>query len=409
MNAALRLAAELAKLEVETACLASAYAEPEVIQTTGCVPCFTRSVYGRRYDQPSEFASGAEQMAAELALACGPRGIAGDLLLLPCADQMLVQAVARLLLRQRLRPPTLLLWLLYPPHFQRPGEPQSSSNVEQECRTAFGQLVDAVGKGRLRLFCETAALADDYGKLLSLDVGVVPGPAPARSPLEPPTDRSPTAPTIVCLGYANRAKGYALLPQAIAAVLERHRDVRFLIHGVTVGSDAADQAALFRQLAELGPRVSVCQDVLSRADYEHRLAEADFLLLPYDPEVYRTRGSGIFSEAERLGIPVIAPAACAFARPALDGGWGSPIERYDAEGVAQAIANALANRSALAEQARTAAGECRDRLPRLLQEMVAAAAAERHSQRWRWLRRIATAMLRSAARYLPPRRNPLPR
>jgi glycosyltransferase involved in cell wall biosynthesis len=410
LNAAVRLSAELAKLEVESACFGSAYAEPAVVEATGCLPCFSRSVYGRRYDSPTEFASGAEQMEAEFVAALAPRGIAVDLLLLPCADQMLVQAVARLFRRQRFRQPTqLLLWLLYPPHFRRPGEPQPVSAVDEECRTAFGQLIQAIGKSRLRVFCETAALADYYGNLLSLEVGVMPGANPDRAALICSPDRPTTGTTIVCLGYANRAKGYGLLPQAIAAVLERRRDVRFLIHGVSQGSDAEDQAVLFEQLRVLGARVSIRQDVLSRADYEGWLARADFLLLPYDPEVYRTRGSGIFSEAEQLGIPVIAPAACAFARPAFDGGWGSPIEQYDAEGVASAIAAALDHRSALTERARAAAGACRDRLPRLLEEMVAAAAAERRSQRAPWLRRIATTMLHGAARYLPPGKGPLPR
>jgi glycosyltransferase involved in cell wall biosynthesis len=280
------------------------------------------------------------------------------------------------------------------------------SAVDEECRAAFGQLIHAIGESRLRVFCETAALADYYGRLLSLEVGVMPGPNPDRAPLIGLPDRPTTGPAIVCLGYANRAKGYGLLPQAVAAVLEHRRDVRFLIHGVSQGSDAEDQADVFEQLRELGARVSVRRDVLSRADYEGLLARADFLLLPYDPEIYRTRGSGIFSEAERLGIPVIAPAACAFARPAFDGGWGLPVEHYDAEGVARAIAAALDDRSALTERARAAAGECRDRLPRLLEEMVAAAAAERRSQ---WLRRIATAMFDRAARYLPSGKSPLPR
>jgi glycosyltransferase involved in cell wall biosynthesis len=407
LNAAIRLSAGLAKLGVESTCLGSAYAEPGVVEATGCTPCFGRSVYGRRYDSPAEFASGAGQMEAELVRALGPHGLAADLLLLPCADQMLVQAVARLLIRQRFRQPShMVLWLLYPPHFRRPGEPQPASDVEEECRTAFGQLTHAIGQSCLRIFCETAALAEQYGSLLSLEVGVMPGPTPDRAPLIGPPDRPTTGPTIVCLGYANRAKGYGLLPQAIAAVLERHRDVRFLIHGVSQGSDAEDQVVLFEQLRELGARVSVRQDVLSPADYESWLAAADFLLLPYDPEVYRTRGSGIFSEAEQVGIPVIAPAACAFARPAFEGGWGAPIEPYDAAGVACAIAAALDHRRTLSDRARAAAGARRDRLPRLLEEMVAAAAAEKRSPR---LRSVATAMLNSAARYLPPRKNPLPR
>jgi glycosyltransferase involved in cell wall biosynthesis len=403
LNAALRLKAELAGLQVATTCLASAYAEPAVVEAVGCTSCFTRSLYGRHYDSPAEFASGVEQMQRELAAATGPRGIAADLLVLPCADQMLALALARQLGRRRLRPPVhVVLWLLYPPHFRRPCDPEPLSAVETECREAFGQLVHAVGHARLRAFCETAALADEYRTLLSLDVGVMPGPGLVRAQPTRTPGRASRPPTIACLGYANRAKGYGLLPGAVASVLARHPDVRFAIHGISEGSDAEDRAALFDQLARLGPRVSVCRDALGREAYEDRLAEADFLLLPYDPAVYRARGSGIFSEAHRLGIPVIAPAACAFSRPALDAGWGVPIERYDAGGVAEAVLAALADRQGLAERARVAASQCQDQLPRLLEQAVRAAAGETRGMRWQWLRRVAGPIIDSAARYLPP-------
>jgi glycosyltransferase involved in cell wall biosynthesis len=372
--AALRLKAELARLGVDTTCLASAYAEPDVVQALGCVPCFSRSVYGRNYQSPIEFASGVEQTERELAVATAASGLAADLLVLPCCDQMLAQAVAKQLRRRRLgQPPHVLAWVLYPPRFRRPAEPQAGADVEAECREAFGLLLRAVGRTRLRVFCETAALADHYRRLLSLEVDVMSGPGLALHRADSPADYSSPHPTVVCLGYANRAKGYGLLPQAVASVLERHRDVRFLIHGVTQGTDAADEARVFEQLAELGPHVSVRQDVLGRDEYESWLAAADFLLLPYDPDVYRARGSGIFSEAARLGIPVIAPDACAFAQPAFDSGWAVPIARYDAGGVAEAILAALADRQALTDRARTAAAQYEDRLPRLLREAIAAA------------------------------------
>jgi glycosyltransferase involved in cell wall biosynthesis len=386
MNAVLRLKAELATLRVDTACLGSAYAEPAVIETAGCTPCFTRSVYGRSYDSPAEFVSGVEQTHAELACATRMNGLAADLLVLPCCDQVLAQAMAQQLRRRRLRrPPHILLWLLYPPSFRRPADSHTACDVEAECRAAFGQLLQVVGRARLSAFCETAALADYYRGLLSLDVGVMPGPGLDR---RRPTSSSAGAaahPTVVCLGYANRAKGYGLLPQAVAAVLRDHRDVRFVIHGISQGSDAEDQAPLFDQLTKLGSRVDVRQEVLSRDAYESCLASADFLLLPYDPEVYRMRGSGIFSEAERLGIPVIVPAGCAFARPALDARRAVPIVQYDSNGVAAAILVALADRHALTDRARAAAARCEDRLCQLLRETIAVAAGEPKVGRRRWL------------------------
>jgi glycosyltransferase involved in cell wall biosynthesis len=373
MNAALRLRAELATLAVETICLGSAYAEPEVVRAVDCAPCFTRSVYGRSYASPDEFASGVEQTERELATATAPEGLAADLLVLPCCDQVLALSIAQQVRRQRFRPPPhLLLWLLYPPRFRPASDSQANAGAEDECRKAFELLLRSVGSMRLRAFCETAALADHYRALLSFEIGVMRGPGLDRR--RPTSFRAQrTHPTVVCIGYANRAKGYGLLPRAVAAVLERHRDVRFLIHGVSQGSDAEDQAVVFEQLADLGPRVSVRRDVLSDNAYARLLAEADLLLLPYDPHVYRTRGSGIFSEAEQLGIPVIAPATCAFAQPAFDAGWAVAIPHCDVDGVAEAVLAALADRHGLTDRARAVADKSEDRLPRLLRETVAAA------------------------------------
>jgi len=112
-------------------------------------------------------------------------------------------------------------------------------------------------------------------------------------------------------------------------------------------------------------RVVVSQDVLKPADYAAWLQEADLVLLPYDPLAYGSRGSGVFTEARRLGIPVIATAGCAFARPAFDGGWGVAITDYCSEGVAKAVLAALAGLDDLTLRAATAEPE-QDRLPAAL-------------------------------------------
>ena len=82
--------------------------------------------------------------------------------------------------------------------------------------------------------------------------------------------------------------------------------------------------------------------MLSPQDYLAWLSQADLLLLPYDPEVYRSRGSGVFSDARAIGIPVVAAQGCAFAQPAFDGGWGVAMEEYSGPGLGSAILSALA-------------------------------------------------------------------
>ena len=169
-------------------------------------------------------------------------------------------------------------------------------------------------------YCETPAMADFYRGLVPFEVGVMPGPGlPARARA---AKAAGGPPIVSCIGFANRAKGYRLLPEAMQHVLDRHGDVRFMIHGIVKGSDAEADQPMFDRLAGLDERVEVRQEVLASGEYLARLAEADLLLLPYDPDVYRRRGSGVFADAHHVGIPVVAPKECAFARPAFEGRLG---------------------------------------------------------------------------------------
>ena len=196
----------------------------------------------------------------------------------------------------------------------------------------------------------------------------MPGPGlPARARA---TKADGGPPLVSCIGFANRAKGYRLLPQAVQYVLDRHRDARFMIHGIVKGSDAEADQPMFDRLAELDERVDVRQQVLTSDEYLARLAEADLLLLPYDPDVYRRRGSGVFADAHHVGIPVVAPKDCAFARPAFDDGWGVAMDEYDGKSLGIAVLEALERLVPLSARATEAARRVRDDLGHVLGALV---------------------------------------
>jgi glycosyltransferase involved in cell wall biosynthesis len=356
-NAVQRLQAELGRLGVEAPCLGSAYADPRTIRDLACTPVFTRSVYGRSY--ADDFAGSVEETAGQLASAM--RRLRPDLIVLPCCDQVLAAALARL-------PsiPVVLSWILYAPHHLLASDDAQAAPLHDEVRSAFGPLKAAAAD--LRICCETEAMAAFYRNLLGLDVGVMPGPGlPARAR----ATRGATAePVVSCIGFANRPKGYRLLPEALEFVLQRHADVRFRVHGVVEGSDDPDQTT-FERLGRLGDRVSVHQKVLTPDEYLARLAEADLLLLPYDPAVYRTRGSGAFSDARATGVPIAAPRGCAFAQPAFAEGWGVEIKDYNGIGTGLAVLEALDRLPDLASRASLAAGQASDGLEGLLRSMTA--------------------------------------
>lgn len=373
-NAVQRLQDELRKLGVDAPCLGSAYADRRVTQELGSTPTFSRSVYGRSYAAPGEFAESVAATSRELSQAMRRLRGTPDLLILPCCDQVLAASLAHHLKSIRFGPrPHLLLWLLYGPHHLRPTDHPESAALKDEAARAFAGLKAAVGDAaRIRIFCETSALADFYRGVIGLEVGVMPGPglvAHARA-----MRSAASRPIVSCIGFANRPKGYRLLPEAVRHVLQHHGEVRFMIHGVVGGSDAEADRPLFDRLADMGARVMVRQNVLSPQEYLAWLSQADLLLLPYDPEVYRSRGSGVFSDARAIGIPVVATEGCAFARPAFDQGWGVAFEEYSGTGLATAILTALARLDDLATRASQAAHQVHDGLGRVLQTTLESAA-----------------------------------
>ncbi len=364
-NAVERLQRELVRFGITAPCLGSAQADEPTRQALACTPTFSRSIYGRQDDDDRAFPADVARVERELAKALAAHAVP-DLLILPCADTVLAAALARLLRRGRHRRPRVLLWLLYGPHpLKAPDAPELAPQRLRAhlAYTALAKVAD------VRAWCETDAMAAFWRTLVSFDIGVrsTPGLATPRK-----STREAAAPAIVtCLGFANRAKGYRLLPEALPIVLQRDAHARFVIHGIVDGSDATDERTVFDRLAGLGDRVALRHDVLDAPTYLDLLAEADLLLLPYDPKVYGVRGSGIFAEARRIGVPVVAPKACAFARPAFDEGWGVAMESYDSPSLAEAILAGLARRQALAERATLAAAGERDDLKSLLANALA--------------------------------------
>jgi hypothetical protein len=67
------------------------------------------------------------------------------------------------------------------------------------------------------------------------------------------------------------------------------------------------------------------------------LLSADLVVLPYNPQSYKNRGSGIFSEATTLGIPVVAPMGCKFAFAAIEERRATGIENHTAASLADAV------------------------------------------------------------------------
>jgi len=291
-------------------------------------------------------------MGDQLSLALNEGKRLPDLLIVPCGDAVQIRAIAHYYSQPSQIPtPHLLIWLLFEPNQFFADSNLSESDGIQEYRDAFTALRRAIGDDtKITVRCETAVMAATYRDIIELNVGIAPGPNLAGENRQG-RRRNGGAPKIVTLGHANTVKGYHLLPDAISRVLGLDDSATFFIHGTLNNANDPAASAVFDALSKMGPRVATSNQFLAPSDYLSHLLEADLLLLPYDSRVYAVRGSGLFNEALKIGIPVVATRGCAFAQPSFDEGWGIQVSERSSEAIADALLSALKRLPALSARA----------------------------------------------------------
>jgi glycosyltransferase involved in cell wall biosynthesis len=385
---------ELAKLGVGSVSLVSRFMPEELARKERALPTFERSIYGRTQWTHAEFEDCAQKFCDDLCRQMRALRLRPDIMIFPAADQATILGLARYLQEFGPRkPPEILLWLMMAPDFRKPMDDPSVAPLLVEYQEAFSALRKAVGNdARIHVYSETEPMARAYEPYAGREIE----PVIVHKMIERPRTRvrrSGEAINIVCTGNANVAKGYSLLPEAIEALTARRDDLRFLVHGTVEQTDYPDGREILARITALAARVTVRTDVLSTEDYLAWLGEADLVLQPYDPLVYRTRGSGVFAEALKLGIPVVATKGCAFAEQAIDEGRAVGIERFDAESLAEAVLAAADHLDALSSRAAAFAANLAidDSLARVLASAVSAAQErlgwhDRMLKHWPWSR-----------------------
>jgi glycosyltransferase involved in cell wall biosynthesis len=181
----------------------------------------------------------------------------------------------------------------------------------------FRRLFDRISqspmlRGRVLFHSDTHILAAEFSRLTGLPFHVLPIPFDQdhlRRRLG--ENRRPAKPLVIgYLGDARVEKNYADLPNAVAELWKeyvasgRARFVlqsNFNIPGGELGILQASQK-LSQYPAD---KVDLITTALNGADYYDRVADADIIVIPYDPERYRGRSSGILIEAMAAGKPVV--------------------------------------------------------------------------------------------------------
>ena len=352
LNMAHALQAELKELALPGLILCHAQAS-QVVKAVPAVPYFQVSGYhSREHRSEAEeysdcvlsnavFLEQLRQLSGSVALG------SNDLILVPTVTSTLILGLAQWLTTfESWQMPRFAIGLMFQPDWHSTGA--TSPVGEALYRAAFAILPPAV-LDRLVTVCETSALASEYTKLVGVRPILYEPHFLERLLREAKTKTDGSALTVSFLGFGKREKGLHLLPDLVPQILDEVPEAAFQIH--LSGGSPALLEHVAASLAANGDRVSLVRGPVEARRMAEMMVATDLMLLPYDPDTYRTRGSGIFADCKIGGIPVVVPRESAMGTEVLSGGFGSTFDHFTAASVADAVVKALRNLPALRRQA----------------------------------------------------------
>ncbi len=227
-------------------------------------------------------------------------------------------------------------------------------------RFAMRQLKAMLPPEKLLLFATTADLARALTPMI--EYPCIAGPLPTfyldDAVLAPLAAQFPRV-TMRMAGEFRIERGAELVVEIIRQVGAQRPGTSF---GLQLGR-AEEAQAVAPILEPLAAHRSVCRinwGLMEHADYLARLRQSDILLLPYQPERYVLRASGVFSEAVAYGIVTVVPDRSWMAAQLREGwGAGSVFREWSVDSIAAAAIEAIDHYGALAAIAGRRAAEWR--------------------------------------------------
>ena len=320
------------------------------------VPFFSTDLYRglNLYPSSAEFDSWLDvngALAADLKRLTGPRLDEADVILVPAVTQFHMWALCKWV-REVVIPKTsakVFINLMFSPTWT--AWDSICESGPQMYAEAIALVSDELGK-RVFLGSEFEASAREFQDFIDADIHVLPHPGLWDDPV-PNNPRTGGSVRVGYFGYAKREKGFHLVPEIIEAATDyAEGDLRFVIHVNHGGYDPSiiDAEARLRDLK--GPSVRLIEGPMSTERYQSEVEDVDIMLLPYDPALYRGRGSGVFSEAVALGKPMVAPGEAGVGEEMRCGrATGVAFDAYNADAIGRAVAEAALDIANLSPQA----------------------------------------------------------
>jgi len=239
--------------------------------------------------------------------------------------------------RQGVTNPRVAICLMFPPDW--PASP-SSAQTEDIYLHAVACLEST---SKVIWTCETESLAKTFEPIIGHRPIVAPVILLPDTKNLPPTPRveqsTPANPMISVLGYSRAEKGSLIVAEVADRVSQLRPNARFTLQAQCESTQ--DEDTLVKAFLKIQPRPKIVRGSVDQQMFVGLLGETDLMLLPYDAESYGQRGSGLANQAASLGIPLVAPAGCAFADLAKQENRAVLFKPHDTESIATAIIGAL--------------------------------------------------------------------
>ena len=218
-------------------------------------------------------------------------------------------------------------------------------------REAFDLARELIGES-LFFTTENEALAEIYVRQFGIETSLLPIAMRAAQARPKPEGRV----RLGFFGYSKSEKGFHLLPEAIEICRARNLSVDFIVQ-IQHSNWERETIEAEQKLRGL-PGIEIIEGVMDSAEYAQKTNAVDVTLLPYDPQRFGLRGSGLYTEAVAAGRPVIA-ARGIYAAAGIESGIaeGEIFAPYTSAALADAIARLLPR---LAESQSKAARASRD-------------------------------------------------
>jgi hypothetical protein len=187
--------------------------------------------------------------------------------------------------------PKLCIQFQFPLEFRLPNDGRSYERAIRLARAAAGILA---GTGRVRFAANSALLAEHISGQVQQRCATL--PVPTRWPIW----NSVFSPDPGCIfgffGGLRAEKGASIIAEAIPAFVARNPDSRFIVHAPQ-GESIPSVVAVLERI----PQVELIRkNFKTKRDYFRQFLRASCILLPYDPDEYAYRTSGILIES--LGL-----------------------------------------------------------------------------------------------------------